>query len=575
MVSHRPNRSHIKLLKSTQQTAKMWALLLLIGAANALPASVERYLATVDGTDFYKVRVPGNMINYNVRAACENIGMRVMCHETGYGTCNDHWASPCVKLDVPDIISCRTLGVLSQSLCGTNQPQHCQPLDDIFLRYPENRYTDIDDGALGVDFETSQLDIDGKNYANKYTLCAVHQQYLVTYEGWMFYKVRADGQMTDTEVRYTCGYAGMSYPCWYTGHGTCDSSLYYSSSCISFDHADITCRTTEILSYHLCGTTDASDCLVLNGTVVYHARSESGAVIYGESGLVSGESYYDLYALCAVAECIASPCVHGRCAQYSSSLAVCWCDDGWTGDYCDRLTESCANNPCLSGGTCQDALNSYTCTCPPQTTGRNCGIVLHGDTCYWFSDDSMTNPDASTVCHNKGGHLVNIQETAQQQMLVSSLNHVHDVSFWIANVAGGSVPSWMYHDCVLLDSSMNYMGTDHSCLEQHNYICESDALQCQPDLCQNGGICTSCFSDSIVHCDCPQGFTGTYCETVNPCDPNPCPFDWDCIVHIGAAHCTVPTRMKTGLSGFCTESSCGPGRTCMEDGPAGYFCISG
>ncbi|KAI8484239.1 hypothetical protein Bbelb_380240, partial [Branchiostoma belcheri] len=79
--------------------------------------------------------------------------------------------------------------------------------------------------------------------------------------------------------------------------------------------------------------------------------------------------------------------------------------------------------------------------------------------------------------------------------------------------------SWMAEDmygpfdiCVLLDRDQSYKGDFHACTEQHNYVCESSVTPCHPDVCQHGGICKSCFSESPM-CDCPPGNTGVFCET--------------------------------------------------------------
>ncbi|CAH1257314.1 JAG1 [Branchiostoma lanceolatum] len=512
----------------------MWALLLLIGAVNALPASVERYLGNVDATDFYKVRVTGNMTSTNVKAACENAGMRIPCYYTGYdrsAQCTTYWSSECVKIDGSDV-SCRTLAVLSQSICGTSQAHDCRLLDDIFVYHPN--WQD-DDSAWGVDHETSHWGMQGANYTDKYALCAVQQKYLTTWDGWIFYKVRVAGYLSNSLVKLTCEHAGMSHPCWYTGHGSCTTSTYWNTNyCIRFDHAGVECETTEVLSYNLCGTTDAKSCLPLDDTFLYVPGSSSCyGINYGDgsegSNQLSASGIYDKYALCAAAQCHSSPCVHGECVQYPSN-AVCWCDDGWTGVHCETLIDSCESSPCKSGGTCQDEENGYSCICPPKMTGPNCEEVIgscesspcmsggtcqdkedgyscacslytvgqdcetvfYHDKCYWFSNDSLPNKEASGSCGNMEGHLANVGETAEQQLLASSMNPGRLASFWIANrispfscgIEEGSTlsaTSWMYKSraaylddiCVLLDSSVGYLGTYQSCQEQHQYVCES------------------------------------------------------------------------------------------------------
>ncbi|XP_066276551.1 delta-like protein 4 [Branchiostoma lanceolatum] len=100
---------------------------------------------------------------------------------------------------------------------------------------------------------------------------------------------------------------------------------------------------------------------------------------------------------------------------------------------------------------------------------------------------------------------------------------------------------------------------------------------CESDPCQNGGTCHSHNQGQIFHCVCPYGFVGHVCETVfDPCDPNPCPFDWPCIAaftYWPAAHCNVPTAQRK--SSYCGDFPCGAGWNCREDGPTGFSCIRG
>ncbi|XP_078620163.1 uncharacterized protein LOC144887090 [Branchiostoma floridae x Branchiostoma japonicum] len=164
--------------------------------------------------------------------------------------------------------------------------------------------------------------------------------------------------------------------------------------------------------------------------------------------------------------------------------------------------------------------------------------------------------------------------------------------------------------CVLLDHEKNFRGNYHACAEEHNYVCESTIAPCHPNVCQNGGNCSSCFFDTIM-CDCPPGFTGVFCETdidecqsnpcqnggscldhansfscdcrrgydgyfcehdINYCDMGPCPPHWVCVDQDEGFHCDAPAKLGGG-SIVCSASSCGSGWNCAEDGPTGYSCI--
>nr|KAF6440392.1 EGF like repeats and discoidin domains 3 [Rousettus aegyptiacus] len=64
-------------------------------------------------------------------------------------------------------------------------------------------------------------------------------------------------------------------------------------------------------------------------------------------------------------------------------------------------------------------------------------------------------------------------------------------------------------------------------------FCKGDI--CDPNPCENGGICLSGLSEDSFSCECPDGFTGPNCSSVvevasdeeeptsaGPCIPNPC-----------------------------------------------------
>ncbi|XP_035674026.1 neurogenic locus notch homolog protein 1-like isoform X1 [Branchiostoma floridae] len=572
----------------------MWKLFIFVAVLSTWPTSSQgekEYLDSVDGWDFFKVPATGPMTNANVKATCESEGLWHPCYYTGQGTCNGVWASECIKYDGSTSGSCRTLSVLSNVLCGTADPHLCKDLDDTFVYQPGSQ------SAYGVDYDTGHWGMEGANHTDKYALCAGQHEYVTSWDGLTFYKVRVNGAMTNANVKTTCELAGMGHTCWYTGLGTCTSSSYWSSDCVSFSQPGTSCQwTLSFFSFQLCGTTTAYRCDALINTYVKYpiGSYDSAYGVVANNYDPAGYHVNDQYALCAARQCEISPCVHGTC-EHGVKNYTCLCDAGWSGVHCDTLIDSCDSNPCLSGGTCVDEEDGYSCTCPPQTTGNNCETVHYTDKCYWISDDRLPNEEASMACGNMEGNLAKVNEPADHQVLASYLDDGRNVSFWTSNkispmsmcaCSDGSplsaigASSWMYSAasldmCVLLDSDLGYTGTYQPCAEEHNYVCQSEALTCNINECQNGGNCSSCFGDTTVFCDCPQGFTGTFCEMTDWCDPNPCPLDWKCVSEDGGIHCAVPTEMRAVRSSFCTASSCGPGWTCEEEGSAGYSCTRG
>ncbi|XP_066275731.1 uncharacterized protein [Branchiostoma lanceolatum] len=133
--------------------------------------------------------------------------------------------------------------------------------------------------------------------------CHGELAYLTTWDGWGFYKVKAVGNMTNTNVKATCEAAGMRLPCFYTGHGRC--TLWWTSDCIAFDHDELDCRTPLVLSTKMCVTIFPHNCERLDDTFVYmpgwHGDDTAWGVDYDtNSWALLGAHYSDKYALCAV-----------------------------------------------------------------------------------------------------------------------------------------------------------------------------------------------------------------------------------------------------------------------------------
>ncbi|XP_072030540.1 uncharacterized protein [Amphiura filiformis] len=80
-------------------------------------------------------------------------------------------------------------------------------------------------------------------------------------------------------------------------------------------------------------------------------------------------------------ECISDPCQNGGSCYDGLNQYICICENGWTGENCERNVYECLSRPCLNGGRCEDQDNGYECICEAGWTGVNC---QHNTSCDGF-----------------------------------------------------------------------------------------------------------------------------------------------------------------------------------------------
>ncbi|XP_035693731.1 fibropellin-1-like [Branchiostoma floridae] len=284
-------------------------------------------------------------------------------------------------------------------------------------------------------------------------------------------------------------------------------------------------------------------------------------------------------------ECASSPCTHGTCTDGVASY-TCSCENGWTGLNCDQDIDECASSPCLLGGTCLNHDGGYSCVCPKDTTGKNCETVPFAGECYQFSPTAAAHPDAARACRAQDGHLVDVTDQQQQTFLADKIAATTGVSTWLAvktavmffsNGAPFSAPlQWSSSEpaapcdlCVLLDSTDSFLAKTAPCTEQHNYVCQDALTPCGQNICQNGGICTSCFNDSAAFCDCPAGFDGKNCEIdIDECASDPCQNGGSCHDDINSYTCICPTGYQgdhcESDMDWCSQVTCPLGFVCQD-----------
>ncbi|KAI8512833.1 hypothetical protein Bbelb_094720 [Branchiostoma belcheri] len=452
-------------------------------------------------------------------------------------------------------------------------------------------------------------------------------EYLTTVDGWKFFKVRAVGSMSNTKINATCEAVGMRLPCYYSGRNLC--TAYWTSDCITYDDAGVHCGTIWVLSANLCGDNSPRYCQPLDDTFVYYTGYWSDDSAWGldyqtHTWALHGANYNDKYALCAAPTCARSPCVHGTCTDGNNGTYTCTCENGWEGTNCDRIVDDCASspcahgtctdgvasytcscengwtgnncdqdidecasNPCWLGGTCLDHVNGYSCVCPKDATGKNCETGYFAGECYQFSSTALTHQEAAQACSTNGGRMVDVKDQPQQLFLSDQIAASTGGSTWLAIktapaafVYSDGSPSgplqWSSSEpaepcdlCVFLDSSDNYLAKTAPCTEQHNYVCQSALKPCDPNVCQNGGNCTSCFNETTTFCECVDGFEGKLCEiNIDECASNPCQNGGTCQDGVNSYSCRCPTGFHgdhcESVMDWCSQVQCPFGWTCQD-----------
>ena len=95
------------------------------------------------------------------------------------------------------------------------------------------------------------------------------------------------------------------------------------------------------------------------------------------------------------------------------------------------------------------------------------------------------------------------------------------------------------------------------------------------DPCLNGGTCRD--GEQSFTCECPTGFTGTTCESLDACASSPCFSGATCINHPGYQYTCACSPQYTGLHceshDACGSLPCLNGGTCVDDGKGSHWCL--
>ncbi|XP_035688607.1 putative ferric-chelate reductase 1 [Branchiostoma floridae] len=142
-------------------------------------AAVEKVLlGTVSGWTFYKVQASGPMVNANVKAACESVGLSLPCY-INRDSCAEtpYWTSDCIIIGNVNSTCKQTQRLVSEAICSGSGPASCDAMNNVFAYMPGWQ---ADNSACGVATSTNTWCTRGTSYFNLYAFCAVESPVVST-----------------------------------------------------------------------------------------------------------------------------------------------------------------------------------------------------------------------------------------------------------------------------------------------------------------------------------------------------------------------------------------------------------
>ncbi|KAJ7986237.1 hypothetical protein DPEC_G00337870 [Dallia pectoralis] len=271
-----------------------------------------------------------------------------------------------------------------------------------------------------------------------------------------------------------------------------------------------------------------------------------------------------------VNECVLQPCMNGAPCVDRVNGYTCLCSSGFTGATCEIQIDDCQSQPCLNNGSCHDYVDRFLCTCVPGFQGDRCEIDV--DECQ------------SQSCINRARCIDGINGYSCDCSMTAFTGQYCETHF----------PQCTSQPCLNSATCMEHSGnyTCHCLPGFAGRQCEVDMRECHSSPCKNRGTCKELLWQSRLPdhidpqhnagfiCSCNPGTTGILCETiVDACDPNPCENGGLCENTLGGyvCHCSqhAGQNCTEALLG-CHAHECQNQAFCsafLRDGHHEYSCL--
>ena len=256
-------------------------------------------------------------------------------------------------------------------------------------------------------------------------------------------------------------------------------------------------------------------------------------------------------------DCISDPCINGdNCIDLVNSFS-CQCPNNFTGKVCQTEIFPCQAMPCQNNGSCEEDGDGYSCDCAPGYTGQMCEADI--DECLYLpcvNDGNCINNIGRFTCNCQAGFTGllcedDINECTNKPCTNDSqcVNTKGSFACLCPSTVGGEFCEKNIHPCTFmpcLNGLCKQIGSSFECQCNLGYIgniCNIEIDHCENIICRNGVFCQNTLYGYF--CDCPSGYSGTLCSTVDACNSNPCLYGGDCFSSGSNYTCQCPA----GISG--------------------------
>ncbi|KRY29059.1 Fibropellin-1, partial [Trichinella spiralis] len=266
------------------------------------------------------------------------------------------------------------------------------------------------------------------------------------------------------------------------------------------------------------------------------------------------EGYTYVRGKCSPLRCAASPCLNGgTCIENMRKNIHCKCPQYYGGQFC-QIDLLCDDHTCSFGnGVCIHVDGKPRCACKPEFTGERCQFKILGKILQYSHGCVNESIEIFTLWGKLLYRICLIKPNRQLYINYTSIR----ISVKMKAASNSVVLARIFTVDNLSTKAAVVCSNQSYCFNKEVDLCSE--MQC------NTGHCVST-NNTHAACECPAGFTGSYCEErIKTCETMPCKNGGSCLPRRNGYLCKC-TKQFYGVN--CEKRICS---YLLVDAPSGVI----